>query len=115
LILYELVIRSMDSDHVGGVIVSVHPTCAVDRGFQMHLGQTRDYKISTCIFCFSAKLISLRRRTKTSWLRIRIMCPSGTTCLTEDGCFSGQALYIFNKGCWKNSAKQTSSSSYLII
>ena len=74
LILYAMVIRYMNSDHIGGIIVSVHPTCAVDRGFQLRLGQTENYKISTCIFCFSAKLTSLRRRTKTSWLRIMIMC-----------------------------------------
>jgi hypothetical protein len=27
-------------------------------------------------------------RAKTSWLEIRIMCPSGPTCLPADCCFS---------------------------
>ena len=27
-------------------------------------------------------------RTKTGWLGIRIMCPSGATCLSADCCFS---------------------------
>ena len=111
LILYELVIRSIDSDHVGGVIVSVHPTCAVDRGFPTHLGQTRDYKISTCIFCFSAKLTSLRIRTETSWLGIRIMCPSGTTCLPED-VVSVDKRYTYST---KAVGKTVQSRSYLII
>ena len=31
-------------------------------------------------------------RTKTSWLRIRIICPSGATCLLTDCCFSELAL-----------------------
>ena len=29
-----------------------------------------------------------RERTKTGWLGIRIMCPSGSTCLSSDCCFS---------------------------
>jgi hypothetical protein len=29
---------------------------------------------------------------KTGWLRIRIMCPSGATCLPADCCFSELAL-----------------------
>jgi hypothetical protein len=27
-------------------------------------------------------------RAKTGWLEIKIMCPSGMTCLSADGCFS---------------------------
>jgi len=30
--------------------------------------------------------------TKTGWLGIGIMCPSGTTCLSADCCFSELAL-----------------------
>jgi hypothetical protein len=29
---------------------------------------------------------------KTGWLRIRIMCPNGATCLSVDYCFSELAL-----------------------
>ena len=31
-------------------------------------------------------------RAKTGWLAIRIMCPSGATCLPADCCFSELAL-----------------------
>ena len=31
-------------------------------------------------------------RTQTCWLGIRIMRPSGSTCLSEEGCFSELAL-----------------------
>jgi len=32
-------------DHIGGVLVSVPASSAVDRGFQHQSGQTKDYKI----------------------------------------------------------------------
>ena len=41
-----------------------------------------DYKIGIC--CLSAKHTALKKRAKTGWLGIRIMCPSGATCLLED-------------------------------
>ena len=31
-------------------------------------------------------------RAKTGWFGIRIMCPSGATCLSADCCFSELAL-----------------------
>jgi hypothetical protein len=31
-------------------------------------------------------------RAKTGWLRIRIICPSGATCIPTDCCFSDLAL-----------------------
>jgi len=33
-----------------------------------------------------------RERAKTVWLRIRIMCPSGATCLSMDCCLTELAL-----------------------
>ena len=48
-------------------MVSVLASRAVDRGFESHSGQTKDYKISIC--CFSAKHISLRRKSK-DWLAL---------------------------------------------
>ena len=71
-------------NRIGGVMVSVLASGAVDRGFEPRSGQTKDYKIGIC--CFSAKHAALRRKSKESWLGIRIMCPSGTTCLHAD-CF----------------------------
>ena len=43
-------------NHIGGVMVSVLASSAVDRGFESQLGQTKDYKIGIC--CFSANYIS---------------------------------------------------------
>ena len=50
---------------IGGVMVSVLASSAVDRGFEPRLGQTKDYKIGIC--CFSAKHAALRRKNK-DWL-----------------------------------------------
>jgi hypothetical protein len=46
---------------IGGVMVSVLASSAVDRGFAPRSGQTKDYKI--CVFCFSAKHAALRRKS----------------------------------------------------
>jgi hypothetical protein len=77
-------------NRIGGVMVSVLTTSAVDRGFKPRSGQTQEYKIGIC--CFSAKHAALGERAKTGWLRIRIMCPSGETCLSVNCCFSELAL-----------------------
>ena len=61
--------RVKPDNRIGGVIVSVFASIAIDRGFEPQSGQTKDYKIG--IWCFSAK---------TGRLGIRIMCPSGVTC-----------------------------------
>ena len=44
---------------------SVLASSAVDRGFEIRSGQTKDYKIGIC--CFSAKHAALRRKRK-DWL-----------------------------------------------
>jgi hypothetical protein len=62
-------------------MVNMFASSAVHRGFETRSGQTKDYKIGIC--CFSAK---------TDWFIIRIMCPSGATCLPADCCFSELAL-----------------------
>ena len=73
-------------NRISGVMVSVLASRVVDRGFEPRLGQTKDYKIGIC--CFSAKHAALRRKSKEQgWLGIRIMCPSGATCLPADCCF----------------------------
>ena len=76
-------------NRIGGVMVSVLVSSAVDRGFESRSGQTKDYKIGIC--CFSAKHAALRRKSR-DWLEIIIMCPSGATCLPVDCCFSTLAL-----------------------
>ena len=50
---------------IGGVMVSVLASSAVDRGFEPRSGQTKDYKIGIC--CFFAKYAALRRKNK-DWL-----------------------------------------------
>ena len=50
---------------IGGVMISVLASSAVDRGFQFRLGQTKDYKIDIC--CFSTKHAALRSKSK-AWL-----------------------------------------------
>jgi hypothetical protein len=50
---------------IGGVMVCVLASSAVDRGFEPQSGQTKDYKIGIC--CFSAKHAALRRKSK-DWL-----------------------------------------------
>jgi hypothetical protein len=54
-----------DENHIGGVMVSMLSSSAVDRGFEPRSGQTKDYGIGIC--CFSAKLSALRRKSK-DWL-----------------------------------------------
>ena len=72
-------------------MVSVLASSAVDRGFERLSGHTKDYKIG--IFCFSGKHAALKReRAKTGWLRIRIMCLRGVTCLPSDCYCSELAL-----------------------
>ena len=52
----------MPPNRIGGVMVSVVASSAVDRVFDPRSGQTNDYKILIC--CFSAKQAALRRKSK---------------------------------------------------
>ena len=52
-------------NRIGGVMVSVLASSAVDRGFEPRSGQTKDYKIG--MYCSSAKHAALRRKNK-DWL-----------------------------------------------
>ena len=69
---------------------NVFASRAVECGLGPRSSQTKDYEIG--IYCFSGKHATLRRNNKIVLLGIRIMCPSGTTCLSVDCCFSEQAL-----------------------
>jgi len=55
------------------------------------VGSKSKTKIYIC--CFSANYATLR--SKTDWLRIRIMCPSSATCLLTICCFS-ELVAAFN-------------------
>ena len=50
---------------ISGVMVSVLASSAVDHGFELRSGKTKDYKM--CMCCFSAKHATLRRKSK-DWL-----------------------------------------------
>jgi hypothetical protein len=52
---------------IGGVMVSVLASSAVDRGFEHWSGQIKDYKISVC--CFSTKHAAFRRKSKDRLVR----------------------------------------------
>ena len=67
-------------------MVSVLAWSVVDRGFEPRWDKPKTIKL-----IFVASAISTQRegeRAKTDWLGIRIMCPSGETCLSADCCFS---------------------------
>ena len=49
-------------NRIGGVMVIVLASSAVDREFEPRSGQTKDYKIDMC--CFSADHEALRRKSK---------------------------------------------------
>jgi hypothetical protein len=53
------------SNGIGGVIVSVITSSAVDRGFELRSGQAKGYDIGIC--CFFAKHAALSKKTK-DWL-----------------------------------------------
>ena len=53
------------SNRIGGVMVNVLVSSAVDRGFEPQSGQTKDYEIGIC--CFSAKNASLRTHKNKDW------------------------------------------------
>jgi hypothetical protein len=82
--------NAIDRGFIGGVMVRVLASSAIDRGFDPVRVKPKTKKL--VIFCFSAKHAELRRRSKTGWFGIRIMCPSGATCLPVDCCFSELAL-----------------------
>ena len=50
---------------IGGVMISVATSSAVDRGFDPRSGKTKDYKIGIC--CYSTKYTALREKRK-KWL-----------------------------------------------
>jgi hypothetical protein len=54
-------IQQFFSDRIGGVMVSMLASSAVDRGFEPWSGQTKDSKIGIC--CFSTKHAALRRKS----------------------------------------------------
>jgi hypothetical protein len=71
-------------NRIGGVMVSVFTSGAVDRGFEPRLGLTKDNKVGIFASPLSTQYYGVSGTT--GWLGIRIMCPSGATCLSKDCC-----------------------------
>ena len=55
------------SDHIGGVMVGVFTSSAVDRGLEPRSDQTKDYKIDIC--CFSAMAFTLKMAPMVTFLQ----------------------------------------------
>ena len=72
-------------DLIGGGIVSVLTSSAVDRRFEPRSGQTKDYQIGIC--CFSAKYAALRRKSKDGLARnqnnVSKLSDMSSRCLSE--------------------------------
>ena len=74
------------SHHISSVIVSVLDSHEVDLGLEPRSDQTNGYIIVFAVSPLSMQHYSVS--TNTVWQGIRIMCPSGVTCLPEDFYFS---------------------------
>jgi hypothetical protein len=59
---FGLTVSSVCGNRIGGVMVSVFASSAVDREFEPRSGQTKDDKIDIC--CFSAKHAALMSKIK---------------------------------------------------
>ncbi len=57
-------------NRIGGVLLGVLASSAVDRGFEPRSGQAKDYDVGIC--CFSAKHAVLRRKSKDWLTRLEI-------------------------------------------
>jgi hypothetical protein len=69
IVVYEYCTKSISAvkwsmTRIGGVMVSVLALSAVDRWFEVRLGQIKNYNIGVC--CFSAKHETLRGKRYTT-------------------------------------------------
>ena len=78
------------SNRIGGVMVSVLFSRAVDHGFETRSGQTKDYKIGIC--CFFAKHAALKRKSKDWLTRNQNNASEWSDMSPADCCFSELAL-----------------------
>jgi hypothetical protein len=83
--------RHNPNNQMGGVMVSVLASSAVDCGFEPRSGQTKDYEFGICYF--SAKHAALRRKSKNWLARNRDNVSEWSDmCLSSDCCFNELAL-----------------------
>jgi hypothetical protein len=90
---------------IGGVMVSVLASSAVDRGS----GQTKDYTIGIC--CFSAKHAALRWKSKDWLARNQNNVSEWSDMSTRGLLFHWASTIKSNSACWF-STKRISSSSH---
>ena len=64
-------------DHIGGVVASSTVDC-------WSPGQVKSKTIKLVFVASPLSMQPKGERAKTGWLRIRIMCQSGATCLSAD-------------------------------
>jgi hypothetical protein len=95
---------------IGGVMISVLDSSAVDRGFESQSGQTKDYKIS--IWCCSAKHAAIRRKSKDWSARNQNNVSEWSDTSTRGMLFQwASTIKIQLTACWSRT-KRTSSSSH---
>ena len=78
-------------NQIGGVMVNVITSVAVDRGFKPWSGQTKDFKISMC--CFSANDTPLGRKSKDWFARYQDNVSEWGDITIHVCCFSELALW----------------------
>ena len=76
--------------HIGGEMVSVFASSAVDRGFESRSGHTKDYEIG--IHCFSANHTASMRKRKCWLARYQYNVSEWDDIFTCECCFSELAL-----------------------
>ena len=103
-------LQNQISDRIGGVVVSMVASSAVDRGFEPRSGQTKDYKIGIC--CFSAKNTALRRKSKDWLARNQNNLSEWSDMSTLGLLFQWVALWKSNSACWSRTKRTLSSSSH---
>ena len=61
---FPIISHTNNVNRIGGVMVSVFASSAIDRGFEPQSCHTKDYEIG--IYCFSSKHAALRNRDDMS-------------------------------------------------
>ena len=77
-------------NHIGGIMVSILTSSAIDYGFKPRSDQTKDNEIG--IYCFSAKHSALRRKSKDRLAQNQNNVSEWATCPSAFCCFSQLAL-----------------------
>jgi hypothetical protein len=106
ILLCKLISNINIKPRIGGVMVNVLVSRAVDRGLGVPVGS--NLRLLNWYVLLSAKHATLSRNTKKDCLvrNHSKMCPSGETCLPAD---CELVLYQSDLTCW-SSSKRTSSS-----